>query len=109
MPVVFEPLSKRIERGVALLDRVDPDWREKVNPAILAMQDPEYCVVGQLTTPLVSEWVSFAARAELLGTAYGTAWQYGFDIYFGDDPYDIEYSDLDRAWTEVLAGGLIGA
>jgi hypothetical protein len=39
--------SQRVAKGVAFLDKVQPDWRDVVNWDQMNMQDPSRCVLGQ--------------------------------------------------------------
>jgi len=39
---------RRIERGVALLDFVDPKWYRKIDPAKFDLEDGSMCVLGHV-------------------------------------------------------------
>jgi hypothetical protein len=44
-----EDLSPNVERGAALLDREMPGWREFVDTHVLDLDDPLWCVLGQVS------------------------------------------------------------
>lgn len=39
---------KRVNRGAAYLDEVDPAWHERIDPETLELRSGESCVLGQL-------------------------------------------------------------
>jgi hypothetical protein len=41
-------VAERVALGVAWLDNVVPDWRVRVDPGSLDLDDPERCVLGQV-------------------------------------------------------------
>lgn len=41
-------IPERVARGTATLDRIDPEWRTKVDTDKLRMASPFDCVLGQL-------------------------------------------------------------
>jgi hypothetical protein len=41
-------MQTRIEKGMALLDNIAPDWHWRIRPRILDIQDCDDCVLGQL-------------------------------------------------------------
>jgi hypothetical protein len=68
----------RVARGVALLDREVPDWRDRIDTDDLVMIDGDRCVVGQIERSLNPsvEW----------------AWSTGLDR-LGLDMYSIDPHD----------------
>lgn len=62
---LFDDLADRVTDGAELLDERVPDWRERVDPGSLAMNDCRRCVCGQL----------FADIAEQLD--YDSGYEYG--------------------------------
>ena len=40
--------ARRVERGAALLDRVNPEWFRQVNVSCLNIKSNEWCVLGQV-------------------------------------------------------------
>ena len=86
--------KEQVDRGVAYLDRVEPNWREKVNPEILVIDSMDNCVLGQVfghfdECQLVAgdDWVKVALH-------------YGF--YEGITATDEEMLELEREWISRL-------
>lgn len=100
-------VDERVAAGVALLDRVAPDWFERIDLYDLDMSESGYCVLGQVFGGY-SESV-----AELSGLNEGlpdmTVWHardawsiaHGFEVY----PTSSSQSAYDRlglAWREII-------
>lgn len=47
-PELYSRLVDNVARGVALLDRLRPGWRSRVDGSRLSMEDGTRCVLGQL-------------------------------------------------------------
>jgi hypothetical protein len=47
-PGLADELVGRVERGAALLDRVEPGWAARINCDRLAMESCNQCILGQL-------------------------------------------------------------
>lgn len=101
--------KQRVERGIALLDRVGPDgWREKITEP-LEMNNTFTCVLGQVYG---AYW---RAVEDPWGDSPGlkTATQggklspgYGFNLYYEEDTWrddriSLEYTE--RRWEELTA------
>jgi hypothetical protein len=91
-----------IERGIAWLDEVNPDWRDKINLGTLALSSLDHCVLGQVfgsyeegiriafpnlvnTRPFTGSYAEAAARAESYQWAarHGFGWAHGYPGGFG--------------------------
>jgi hypothetical protein len=96
---------KRVQRGAAYLDDVDPEWYRRVDSETLELGDGRHCILGQMhgefrlglgRSRLIS--MSSAPRASLSPVAYGfkcvenvpEEWQ----------AYDYEL--LNEAWKEAV-------
>src|SRR6185295_10874052 len=104
-----------VERGVALLDRVIPDWYEAVQPYSLEMYDLNNCVIGQLINKNRFHsgrgWYlrsyTYACRALGINYAEGESdTDYGFDMgdyrSFGDNRVEaLKY--LTTLWVDAIA------
>lgn len=44
----YNELQERVQRGMALLDKKRPGWRESINTEILDLSDGYCCVLGQV-------------------------------------------------------------
>jgi len=45
---MFFKTKKRVERGIAFLDKHVPDWHYRINLEQLEMEFSDYCILGQL-------------------------------------------------------------
>lgn len=96
---------ERVRRGAAYLDEVDPGWHRRIDAEALALDDGQYCILGQIhgefrlglgRSGLIS--LSSAPRASMSPVAYGftcvggvsEAWQ------------QRDYAFLNDAWTEAV-------
>lgn len=86
-------VTKRVNRGVALLDEWVPNWRERVKIEHLWMPSGTRCILGQL-------YGEFDIGAEALDITYEED-QYGFCIYL-EDKFD-QYAELQTEWVRVLS------
>lgn len=83
-------VMERVADGCALLDEFDPDWWEVIDLPSLDLEDPQRCVLGQLSK---ANW--------------GTPWPgdrfgpFGYDMGFGFST-DGSYPDLTEAWAEAI-------
>lgn len=41
-------IRDRVDRGVAALSEVEPDWQSKIDPTRLNLRSPHHCVCGQV-------------------------------------------------------------
>lgn len=57
---LIEDFTERIERGVALLDDVVPDWHTRVDPRRLQIRSGYRCVVAQVAR---SRWPGHCGRS----------------------------------------------
>lgn len=89
--------NERVQRGAVILDRVQPDWRSKINLSDLEMSSNNFCVLGQL-------FDGYQRGVErLTGAIYNIEWSEsnGFTTRDGD------WNSLNVAWeTEIRNGGL---
>lgn len=89
-----------MSRGASVLDEMRPGWEFDVNPDILDMGNPGYCVLGQLSNngSYSSEMRKVQAylRAERAEVEGPTATYYGFDALSNMSYY---YDELTEAWA----------
>lgn len=100
-----EQVQKRVERGAAYLDEVDPTWYRRIDAEALALENGRHCVLGQLhgefrlglgRSHLIS--LSSAPRASLSPVAYGFKCVEGVPEEWQKRDYDL----LDAAWMEAV-------
>lgn len=103
--VTYDAARKRVERGAAYLDDVDPGWHDRVDPSTLELADGSACVLGQLhgdfrlglgRSHLIN--LSSAPRGSLSPVAYG--FKGASDV--PEDVQDRDYRMLNRAWREAI-------
>lgn len=120
--LTVQDLRNRVERGVALLDRVAAfasnesvnesvreqskwavDWRNKVDVHRLDIVDENHCVLGQLLEDEGGYW-QMEHICEMVGVDDWNGSQYGFDFRFGDTVENVadRWSALQDIWVEVL-------
>lgn len=93
-----------VKRGVDLLDREIPNWRDKIDVEILNLRNTKKCIIGQLYPDN-----TFDDALEFIGIDWRIAGEYGFDV-----PLDIEiekplcynieavYNELTLEWKKYL-------
>jgi hypothetical protein len=88
-----------ISRGMALLDKRVPGWRERVNPAGLDMKDNDACLLGQLFRG------GFPGGMAALGLHGEDAVRYGFDVRLSGDGFmtKLERNRLTQEWRAALS------
>ena len=87
-------------RGERLLDRVQPDWRDKVDRERLCMSDGCDCILGQVYGDYNDGLIALDEEMRL-GEQPVHASQYGFSTL--DLPNHVGYPHLQDAWLEILA------
>lgn len=96
---LFDDLQSRVAAGAALLDEHVPDWRERVDPGSLVMNDCNRCVCGQLFAD-IAEQFDYDSGYEygllnLLGYwSRGEARDLGFDL-----PVEYAFMDYYTKWV----------
>jgi hypothetical protein len=112
-------LEERTARGVALLDRRRPGWRDRTDPGRLAMQEPQFapggcgCLLAQ-TSPTGSYWAELDALINETdpdgssGLSFEIAWaaDHGFNLTqaeFDSPQHNALWAALTQAWRAVLA------
>ncbi|NIQ15695.1 MAG: hypothetical protein GTO02_15240 [Candidatus Dadabacteria bacterium] len=63
--------KKRVEKGIALLDKYVPDWHYRINIKQIEMEYSDYCILGQL-------YGDYNKGAAKLGLGEWEAYQCGF-------------------------------
>ena len=86
------------DAGVAVLDAYDPDWRECVDAAELAMESYSCCIMGQVKPGFFPEAIREISKGESdADNWFPWAYAHGFhSLIDGDFPV------LQEAWLEVL-------
>jgi hypothetical protein len=88
-----DTFETRIERGMRLLDELEPGWRERVDLGRLDMSSCLTCILGQL-------YGDYTQGLSELGVWDAEA--YGFDTYGPDPTTSQRYQELTAAWQEAL-------
>lgn len=99
-------LVAAVQRGVELLDRKRPNWRERINLSHLDMSSLHNCVLGQLTGFVFSDEADRIMEGE--GQSGYIRSKHGFDIPCkkaeGMRMSDVEeYAVLDEEWRKAIS------
>lgn len=108
--------ANEIQRGILFLNKAEPNWREKIDPAFLDLSEPHMCVCGQVFENHYTE--GLARLSEYLDIAEvddDVAAEYGFCVSVADcqtwvektgQPYEeacnFLFSALTEEWINVL-------
>lgn len=93
--------KEAIERGIAYLDSMDPDWRESVNLDVFDMRSAGNDVLAQVTGLEFYDAVTAATLAT--GDSWSDeleSWSVSHGFALPIDPEQDE-EDVDRAWVEL--------
>jgi hypothetical protein len=90
----IKPIAERIEIGIAFLNKVMPDWLNKIDFETLDMRNPRHCLLGQLYGRFGKACNEFVWDCE--------AAQGGFDLY-EEEARDELWSIFDEQWKHRLA------
>ena len=94
---VEEPISVRVKRGAAMLDKVRPFWYMRINLKTLDMISRKDCVLGQLTGDYSSE------EAYIIANRIEERVNLGFTRW-GSRDLTKAWRDLTKAWrAEILS------
>lgn len=107
-------ISRKKRRGIPTLDRLYPDWRERIDVDRLDMSNHRYCIIGQLFPRGTAEWETsgydrglrdlsgLKGRREVFEWAVAE----GFDVYqeHPESGEEESYELLTRMWVRELAG-----
>lgn len=80
-----------VAAGVALFDRVMPDWRQKTKPEKLDVGDCNDCPGGQVFGSYYRAKVVLGLRSDEVAAAFGLAYMRS----------NTEYPVLTRLWLEI--------
>lgn len=86
-------VEERVRNGAAFLDERVPGWRERVDPDELAIQQCDYCVLGQVFGSVADGCASLA----LYDGSVGRLQRLGFYWYNGEG-----LAALNTAWRREL-------
>lgn len=98
--------TRRARAGALYLDNVRPGWAERVNVDTLDMDDPRYCVLGEVFAyerpPDVKNVFLWAVDKLLLSDAEQD--KYGFDAHITgiEDEYGLYVEDGDEQTEKGL-------
>ncbi len=82
----------RAQRGYVLLDEKGPDdWKERIDPLTLDMNNTYNCILGQV-------YADFWRGTETLEMTHDETVHYGFNA----QSFGAEYALLKLAWLELL-------
>lgn len=99
-------IRPEVQVGAEFLDRVEPDWWTRIDPASLKMQDGCTCVVGQVFERRHSESLEgFAKRLPYQALIY--SWRFGFNLEPRSEGYP--QSSWDRLRDEWVAAAKLRA
>lgn len=91
--------KEAIERGIAYLDSLEPDWREMINLDVFDMRSAGNDVLAQVTG---LEFYN-AVTAATLST--GDSWSDALDAWAVSHgftlPFDQDEEEAERAWVEL--------
>lgn len=91
----MKPYETEVKRGIKLLDRVRPGWRQKIDPLRLDMDRGCDCILGQIEGhyyDALSNWPELNNRVE-------SAAEYGFSVV---PPTKDRFKALTRTWLYAL-------
>lgn len=108
-PAVRPTIRERVERGIAWLDEVRPDWRDSVNRSALDISDSDNCLLGQVFWAEARQsdpyWSGFTYVhssghfKDATGSSISAQWM--IDHGFEED--DESYNVLTVAWLHLMA------
>ena len=93
--------EKEVRAGMGLMDQADPDWDKRVDLAILSIQSPSRCALGQA-------FGSFFDGLKRLQIAHSSAASYGFSLpHYSYDVAEIVDTSrmfrlLDDTWIALI-------
>lgn len=90
-------MNKNVLRGIQLLDKKVPDWRQRIDKETLDLADGCNCVLGQL----FGSYTKGTFELDIFGPNYGFNTFGYFDIDNEDEMIE-EYSELTGLWLEKL-------
>ncbi len=100
-----ERAARRVARGAAYLDEVDPTWYRRVDPETLELSSGSSCVLGQLHGEFRLGLrrahlfhLSSAPRANLSPTAYG----FFNERHVSEELKEKDFRYLNRAWKSEV-------
>ena len=99
-------LRNRVDRGVAVLDQVEPGWRDKINTERLDLSSMSWCVWGQLA----DADIDLASVTEESFVRRNYPWDLGFDFdqpMQNDHGVDLvdQYPILQEFWLDAITEG----
>src|ERR1044072_5674603 len=102
-------IAAKVEKGAAELDRIFPDWQERINLHRLSLRDGIQCVLGQL-------YGAFIEGSRQLGWSYEECDAFGFfylktnEMSFAefDESYRPYYNEAQECWLGQIADRLRG-
>lgn len=99
-PTSARKAAERVQRGAALLDRVDPSWRPKVKRSELNLSSPDHCIVGQVFGGYNDGLKRLGLRG-FDGLDFNDTFQAEIDHGF-ERGQGVEYWELEREWLKEL-------
>ena len=113
--------EEEVARGIVVLDKARPGWRDRVNQGGLLMGDPSLCIVGQVFAGegLEEDELTWGSSYDYgihelrnmsgenpVQTETNFAISHGFDTYWSFDTEDndvkTDLEDLRDAWIAAL-------
>lgn len=93
-----------VNRGVRLLDEINPNWHRKVDLSKFDLGSPTMCVLGQVYgefTDAIRDIAYDLVQGRLKGLRVDDV--HLDDAYYGFDTAEWGYEDLGHAWQNVIA------
>lgn len=100
-------LKDRVINGMAFLDGHEPNWRNAISVADLAMEDGEFCVLGQWwnrNREYSGDMAYYRARNEFSGHVdEAFAFNWAMCHGFAADDHRYSHRELTEAWQRALS------
>lgn len=92
-------IAQRVAKGAALLDEKIPGWPRMVEVAILDIDDPCKCVLGQVRRAQIGDdyYSAYGAMVSALHLIEEEVYGFGFDAWNHD-----EIPALTAAWRTLI-------
>lgn len=99
--------SRRVARGAAFLDRVEPGWHERINLNTLKLDSCLDCVLGQLNAQSGGPglYSAYFVKRQQLGLTVNAAAEHGFTVnraLVGYSEQEAQFELLTAAWRELI-------
>jgi len=98
---VHDNIERSVKRGVRLLDRKVPDWREEIVTGELDMASGQACILGQVFMDKINGFrTGYEAGVDVLGLE-GEDSQYGFNYPINMPQNYQHFVDAEAVWSAL--------